>query len=354
MSVVQQVTKGQPIKATWANSIVHEVNNFTSLVANGRAIKANSSTWVGAVSDGAFHIRYSNGIYSLNAGQVYINGHLVTNSHTKPTVTDGDTTKYVNSYNMYSSLENWYELGNYTPTSNTDFPYFFITITRPHDKITAENVNQVTASLVVTNDEKNKPTRPNDLEEYIDFIVIQVNTVEDGCIKQLISGSIYLCDTIPSIIEGDGISIKQIEPDVLEISSNGGGANVVLKEGEYIDIQKIPNGNSIDYTIHSYFVSIIGGDGINVTSSQHGRTTAYTISAQSVIIPDFDPEWFIVKNGKITFNEEKLIQLAQDIAATTTVNVNVTGIVDEVKTGSVQVDTTGIQNGTVTTNVSIV
>lgn len=68
----------------------------------------------------------------------------------------------------------------------------------------------------------------------------------------------------------------------------------------------------------------------------------------------FDPNWFSICNGVITLNTTKLTGIAQEIAENTTVNVNVTGVLDSVATGEVVINTNGITCGNdVLTIVSI-
>lgn len=349
--ITKTVKAGDPIKASWANDLLAEVYkpNGTYTPTSDKTVRCRTNNYM--ANDAAFAIRYSYGTYTINAGSIYINNLLIS-----PPNKDSE-----NSYNMFSSIKKWEQNNKYVQTAPDDIPIWYIIVTYPN-VVTQGNIIECVAELVIKHQDQQEPQQPMDLPIGYKWKCIKVNTVQTDEVtgfkhlRQLISGSIYISQRIPSLIQGDGISIRYVQPDILEISSNGdgGGSNVVLKQGEFIDIQNTPNGNTTEYTIHSYFVSVIGSDGINVTSSQHGRTTEYAISLESTILPDFDPEWFIIQNNVVTFNTEKLLQLAEDIAATATVNVNVTGIVDEVKTGSVQVDTTGIQNGTVTTNVSIV
>lgn len=362
MSVIQTVTVGQPIRASWANSIVNEVNNKVGLSCKGKYTYSHYNTPSKAMNDAAWQISYSCGTYSLNAGQIYINGHLVTNGHTESTVTTGEgeeaQTHYVNSYNMYSSCTNWYENCNYTPTDATDLPIWFITITSPKATITKDNISEVVAKLVVTNDEQQVP-QPEGVDDNKEFTVIQVNTIDGFNLIQLVSGTIYLNEAMPSLVAGDGIKIVEVD-EALIISSNPeviANVDVDVRAGDNVKVVKSVDNTTRVFTVHANVptVSLLAGDGIQVDASQHGNVTAYTISNTYSTIPyDFDEEWFIVTNGVVTFNTEKLVQLAEEIAANTTVNVNVTGIVDEVKTGSVQVNTTGINNGTATTNVRIV
>ena len=352
MSVIQPVTKGQPIRATWANSLVHEVNTKQGLLLGGRYTYSHYNMPSSLNNDSAWQIRYNCGKYSLNAGQIYINGHLVTNGHKENTVNVGEgdaaQTMYVNSYNMYSSCKNWYEKCNYTPTDSTDVPVWFITLIVPKETITKDNITQVVANLVVTNDEKQVP-QAEGIDDNQEFIVIQLNKVEDNHVIQLISGTIHLYEPIPSLVAGDGIKIIEVEDNILEISCSPSviaDVDIDIIGGQNVNVQQTINGTTREFTIsatdNNTIISIVAGDGITVAE----KDNTYTISCiDSVIHYDFDQQWFIVTDGVVTLNEQKINQVAQEIANNAMVNVNVTGIVDQVVSGRVQVNTTGLSDG---------
>ena len=77
MGVIKSVTSGEPIKASWANSIVHEVNTKQGLRMRGKASNSTSLRPVRVDNDPAWQIRYTCGKACINAGQVYINGMLI-------------------------------------------------------------------------------------------------------------------------------------------------------------------------------------------------------------------------------------------------------------------------------------
>ena len=132
-----------------------------------------------------------------------------------------------------------------------------------------------------------------------------------------------------SIIGGDGVKISEIDQNTIKIS---------------FDVSPIIASD----------IEVRGGVDIYVEPHTEGTTRVFTVNALSKINLDFDTNWFKINNGVVTFNEEKLIQLAEQIANNTTVNLQVTGIVDTVKNGSVQVYTTGLIDGVAETNVTIV
>ena len=78
MPIVKAVTSGEPITAAWANSVVSEVNKTQAIdLSSGMSFRNGSRGIKQTLSDPAFQIRYSYGTYTLNAGQIYINGQLV-------------------------------------------------------------------------------------------------------------------------------------------------------------------------------------------------------------------------------------------------------------------------------------
>jgi hypothetical protein len=77
MSVIKTVSAGQPIKASWANSLVNEVNTKSGLKMKSRPVNTSINPPILPENMPAWHISSDDGIYSLNAGQVYINNILV-------------------------------------------------------------------------------------------------------------------------------------------------------------------------------------------------------------------------------------------------------------------------------------
>jgi hypothetical protein len=210
MAVVKTVTSGQPIKAGWANSLVNEVNTKQGLQLRGRAASTTSLRSIKPDNDPAFQVNYTHGTYSINAGQIYINGILVK--------TENDLT----SFNQYSSCSNWNEECNHTPSSENDLPIWYIELTYPKN-LTEENkedveceLHKITKGGVIPDvEEENNSSESEEPgvenEKATIKKIIQLTDVIDGLVVQLISGSIYINDaqkTI-SLIEGDGISITE-------------------------------------------------------------------------------------------------------------------------------------------------
>lgn len=365
--IVKTVSSGQPITAAWANSLVGVVNTPTINNLSSHPNFKKSNRGIRDIqSDAAFHVRFTYGVYTLNTGQIYMNGLLVQPQKKEGEEQEQGTSE--NSYNMYSSISGWTENYYHVSSGGSDCPVWYITIEAP-THVTSDNISEVKATLIKKTTEE-APTAPENIEEGKTWLCIQLNTFEEvgegdnktKYLKQLVSGTIYLNEAMPSLVAGDGIKIEEVE-EALVISSNPSviaNVDVDVRAGENVQVVKSVDNTTRVFTVHADLpsiptVSLVAGDGIQVDAKQDGDQTTYTISnTYSPILHDFDEAWFIVSDGVVTFNTEKLVQLAEEIAANTTVNVNVTGIVDEVKAGSVQVNTTGINNGTATTNVRIV
>ena len=375
MGVIKSVTSGEPIKASWANSIVHEVNTKQGLRMRGKASNSTSLRPVRVDNDPAWQIRYTCGKACINAGQVYINGMLI----------DGG----VASFNQVCSAKNWAETSVYIPKSADDLPFWFLTISCPK-KVTKENLKDVECLLVrgAKEDDVPKPPESQDGEEEKELIIIQINSVKDGTMVQRVSGSIYIEQSPISMIAGDGIKIEQTkegETDVYEVSLNVSfigedGINVIEDTEETEDgavkVVKITatsdktsiigeDGINVDYsdgaytistklnvkptdeviTVNQYTdadntivvelganipdvehkqVSIIAGDGIIVDSKEYDDVITYTVSTTFSPIK-FDEEWFIIEeDGTVTLNEEKLEQEALAIAPTVSSQITTT------------------------------
>ena len=114
--MINTVSKGEPIRATWANSIALELNHPNGLNLRSKHRAENYSRPMQYASEPAFQIRTtSNYDYTLNTGQIYIDGELVEASENNQ-----------DSYNQVGSIDNWEDLSFYTPISEKDFPIWTI------------------------------------------------------------------------------------------------------------------------------------------------------------------------------------------------------------------------------------
>lgn len=201
MAVVKTVTSGQPITAGWANSLVHEVNTQQGLRLSGKPSNSTSLRPVKAENTPAWQVSYGNGSYTINGGQLYLNGLLV----------GGHYETLASSYNMVCSASNYEEAKTYTPSSNEDLPRFWLQVayTTP---ITPDNINNATCKLIVTkNDEApsipEDSTNPDNTTQKV-YKNIQLTTVKGTDVLQMVSGSIYYNTTV-SLVSGDGILIEE-------------------------------------------------------------------------------------------------------------------------------------------------
>lgn len=196
MAVVKTVTSGQPIKAGWANSLVNEVNTKQGLKLGGRSASSTSLRPIRIDNEPAFQISKRNGVYSINAGQIYINGILI----------ESET----NSFNQLSSMSDWKENSFHSPNDENDIPVWWLKVVYP-SQLTEENKGEVVCNLIKTKSgEENEPEQP-EVNDNQKSKLIQLNTVVNGQVKQLVSGSIYINDTLSNIdIKGDnGIEVTK-------------------------------------------------------------------------------------------------------------------------------------------------
>lgn len=196
MGVVKTVTSGQPIKAGWANSLVNEINTKQGLKLGGKSASSTSLRPIRIDNDPAFQISKRNGVYSINAGQIYINGILI----------ETETT----SFNQLSSMIDWNENSSHTPNDENDLPIWWLKVVYPNP-LTEENKGEVVCNLIKTkHGEGNEPEQP-EVSDNQKAKLIKLNTVVDNQIKQLVSGSIYINDNLSNVdINGDnGIEVTK-------------------------------------------------------------------------------------------------------------------------------------------------
>ena len=121
--MIKTVSKGEAIKATWANSIVNTLNSMGGINYTNRSIENHLGKGFQFASNAAFQIRYTkNGQFTINSGQIYVDGELIC------LIEDKERSLTESSYNMFGSLENWNKVSLYSPTSPYDLPIWSITI----------------------------------------------------------------------------------------------------------------------------------------------------------------------------------------------------------------------------------
>lgn len=221
--VIKNVSRGEPITALWANSLVNEVNLNQGIRLRGRNVNESSGSRIQMASEPAFQIRFTkNGYVTLNAGQIYVNGYLVTQ-----TVEEGQNAKH--SYNQFSSIKNWDKYAIHQMTNGAeDLPEWYILITSPKN-VTESNINEVEAELVKKTKGQAKPTKPENIGDDKLWACVQISKVVDNQLLQLVSGSIYISsqnggsiDINPiSLVAGDGIKLTfTTDPDACKIEQN--------------------------------------------------------------------------------------------------------------------------------------
>ena len=328
--VIKNVSRGEAITAAWANSLVNEVNlQQGGIRLVGRNVNEISGTRIQMASEPAFQIRYTkNGYVTLNAGQIYVNGYLVTQ-----TVEEGQNA--IHSYNQFSSIKNWDKYAIHKMENGVeDLPEWYILITSPK-KVTESNINEVEAELVKKTKGQAAPTKPEKLSDDKLWACVQISKVVDSKLLQLVSGSIFFTTpsessisdlTELSIIAGDGINVDYSD-NAYTISARLSIIPVddIITAHQYTDTDRtivVELGANLP-EIHKQ-VSIIAGDGISVAVKEYTDVITYSISTTFSPI-NFDEEWFIIEeDGTVTLNEEKLEQEALVIAPTVSSQITTT------------------------------
>ena len=243
--VVKEVQSGEPISASWANSLVKAVNTHGGTSHSDRAGDATLAKPIQLASEPAWQIRYTkNHQITLNAGQIYINNQLITCGE--------------NSYNQYGSVEDWTKLSVYTPSSAEDLPIWSIYVYQAKN---AETKPTIRAILKVRSSAEAAPALDTPPDGYSLIKQIQLNTVDSTTksIKQLVSGSIYISsqnggsvDVNPiSLVAGDGIKLTfTTDPDACKIEQN---LSVISTDNTIVVTQKPQpdNVHLIDLTVNS-------------------------------------------------------------------------------------------------------
>lgn len=283
--VVKEVQSGEPISASWANSLVKAVNTYGGRVSGERMGSATYLKPIQLASEPAWQIRYTKGHQvTLNAGQIYIDNQLIT---------CGD-----NSYNQYGSVEDWGKLSVYTPSSAEDLPIWSIYVYQAKN---AETKPTTRAILKVRSSAETAPALDTPPDGYSLIKQIQLNTVDSTTksIKQLVSGSIYISsqnggsvDVNPiSLVAGDGIKLTfTTDPDACKIEQN---LSVISSDNSILIAQDADPDNihtitlSINSDIFRDKISIISADDfISINDDFVGGVRVVELSLSSSILGD--------------------------------------------------------------------
>lgn len=94
--------------------------------------------------------------------------------------------------------------------------------------------------------------------------------------------------------------------------------DVDVRGGTNVTVDRTTEGTTQVFTVNTTTpeveqVSIVAGDGISITHSDHTYTISCTLSG---ITYDFDPTWFIVTDSTVTINEAKFEEVAASVAPT--------------------------------------
>lgn len=341
--ILKNVSKGDPITATWANSLINKINHNGDLdLRGGVTLPPQYKKPVRLQYDEAWKIRLDEDmIYRLNSGQIYINNNLI----------HGESINFLPNYN---SVQGYSDNSSYIPTSSNDIPIWAIDIYK------SEETDTYTAYLTVwgCNEEEPEITEITDNEHikrlYLNTVnTYQENEVEHKELKQLYSGTIYLMTnqdgdiiTITSYIEGDGIDFSRIDTDVIRISADisaissdnflsvnqyttNDGTIIIDLNGNQVPFPSLiaDDGiiiNPINNEIHvGLNMSFIGEDGITVnetteTNGQRtvtiGQSTPESLTIEQVTDPlpeeDVD-DWKITMYLPMIYVQDNLFSFKQ-------------------------------------------
>lgn len=335
---IKNVTKGEKITASWANSLVDTVNSLGGLDLRGHSAgNNNKNTHKPYQPHSQFLIRKTaNLTYTIEAGSIFVDGELIESASS--------------SHFQYSSLTDYEQNSSYSPTSADDLPIWYI------DIFTTENEEQQKHIAILKVKGNLEPFQDSSISDYEFNTRIILNTVDldKKEVRQIVSGTIYLQTNKAtgnieqiSIISGDGIQItyadntyaikanisvisgdnliqvnQRVDKDgqlVVRLSMNSTiiPDQISIIGGDYIKVEY----NKNQYTIHNK-MSIIGGDGITVSKIDRdgilislAPPTVSVIHVDGIVAMD-GREIIWSKLGELTFGAD-LCQLEIDKATFT-------------------------------------
>ena len=182
---VQFVRKGEPITAFWANSLVNAVN--TQSTSKGQAhVNTGYNPLHQYVNPAAFQIQMTqSGCYTIEPGTIFINGTEI--------IGKGETHSA-----HKSSLQNWEDTFFH---KGKKLPKWKIKGYIPRDytgDVSASKFWLINENSEVEQNKENMP--PDDVPEGAMWWEQLINEVDDnqGTIKQIVSGTIYITLPVPS------------------------------------------------------------------------------------------------------------------------------------------------------------
>lgn len=150
---------------------------------------------------------------------------------------------------------------------------------------------------------------------------------------------------------GDGIKVECIQGGY-KISACETQA-ICITNGAGISVTKNNNTYTISNTAIHDAIEVVEGDGIKVTQTGNKYTVSLASSEESTEDTSdyiFDPEWFTVTDKNVTINEAKVQAVGDGIAVNTSVNANITRVMERTITGNgyegdIMARITGLEGG---------
>ena len=203
-------------------------------------------------------------------------------------------------------------------------------------------------------------------------------TVNDGTEENPVWGSKYvICNTM-EICAGCGISVEQTDTekpaykinackmkieagDGIKVECIQGGYKIsacctkaiCIKSGTGISVTKDDNTYTITNTAIQEAIEVVEGEGIKVTQTGNKYKVSLASSEESTEDTSgyiFDPEWFTVTGNNVTIKESKVQAVGDGIAVNTSVNANITRVMERTITGNgyegdIMARITGLEGG---------
>lgn len=221
---VQFVSKGQPITAFWANSLVNAIN--TQSTGKGQShINTGYNPLHQYVNPAAFQIQMtSSGAFTIEPGTIFINGVEIV----------GKGTTYSNNK---SSLQNWEDVFFH---KGKKLPKWKI-----KGYIPREYTGDVSASKfwLINDNSEAEPNKENMPPEEVPAgcmwweQVINETDEEQGTVKQIVSGSIYITLPVPAStarpFDVRIASVKEISPEENADGETEGEDGETVQEVEF-------------------------------------------------------------------------------------------------------------------------
>lgn len=125
---------------------------------------------------------------------------------------------------------------------------------------------------------------------------------------------------------------------------------ICINSGAGISVTKNNNTYTITNTAIHEAIEVVEGDGIKVTQTGNKYKVSLAACCDTGTCYVFDPEWFTVTGDNVTINEAKVQSVGDSIAVNTSVNANITRVMERTTTangyeGDIMARVTGLEGG---------